>query len=125
METENSAILGRTLLTCCHNERQSQKAANIAFADFRSQYNFFPDYSSTPHKRFVIFHTFLLFAEVRHLVGWEVLAHRLPRLRRLHVVFIGDEVMSGDFPPTFTYKSSEAQSQRPDLEVRWRLCPRG
>ena len=62
-------------------------------------------------------------AEVRHLVGWEILALRLPRLTRLNIVFIGDEVISGAFPPTFTFKSAEAQKEKPDLEVRYRFEP--
>ena len=31
--------------------------------------------------------------------------------------------MTGSFPPTFTYKSCEAQKERPDLEVRYTLEP--
>ena len=58
-------------------------------------------------------------AEIRHLVGWEIIALRLPQLTTLHVVFIGDEVISGSFPSTFTYKSTEAQKERPDLTVRF------
>jgi hypothetical protein len=50
-------------------------------------------------------------------VGWEIIALRLPQLENLHVVFIGDEVVSGNFPSTFTYKSTEAQKERPDLTV--------
>jgi splicing suppressor protein 51 len=33
-------------------------------------------------------------AEMRHLVGWEIIALRLPKLKQLHVIFIGDEVTS-------------------------------
>ena len=87
-------------------------------------------------------------AEMRHLVGWEIIALRLPKLKSLHIVFIGDEVSSnfpssqpehftslnhkifkyfqvatGSFPPTFTYKSCEAQKERPDLEVRYTFQP--
>jgi len=62
-------------------------------------------------------------AEMRHLVGWEIIALRLPKLKNLHIIFIGDEVMTGSFPPTFTYKSCEAQKERPDLEVRYTLEP--
>jgi len=36
-------------------------------------------------------------AEMRHLVGWEIIALRLPKLKSLHIVFIGDEV-SFNFP---------------------------
>jgi len=31
-------------------------------------------------------------AEMRHLVGWEIIALRLPKLKSLHIIFIGDEV---------------------------------
>ena len=31
-------------------------------------------------------------AEMRHLVGWEIIALRLPNIKSLHIVFIGDEV---------------------------------
>jgi len=62
-------------------------------------------------------------AEMRHLVGWEIIALRLPKLKSLHIVFIGDEVATGSFPPTFTYKSCEAQKERPDLEVRYTFQP--
>ena len=41
----------------------------------------------------------------------------------MHVVFIGDEIISGSFPPTFTFKSSEAQKERPDLEVKYTFEP--
>jgi len=62
-------------------------------------------------------------AEMRHLVGWEIIATRLPNLKKLHVVFIGDEVVTGAFPPTFTYKSCEAQKERQDLEVQYTFEP--
>jgi len=62
-------------------------------------------------------------AEIRHLVGWEIIALRLPKLKKLHVVFIGDEVISGCFPPTFTFKSNEAQKEKPDLEVKYTFEP--
>jgi len=62
-------------------------------------------------------------AEIRHLVGWEIIALRLPKLKKMHVVFIGDEIISGSFPPTFTFKSSEAQKERPDLEVKYTFEP--
>ena len=44
---------------------------------------------------------------------------RLPKLKELELIFIGDEVMSGNFPPTFTFKSNEAQKERPDLQVEY------
>jgi len=62
-------------------------------------------------------------AEIRHLVGWEMIALRLPRLQQLHIVFIGDEVVAGDFPSTFSYKSNEAQKERPELVVRYTFEP--
>merc|ERR1712038_1836522 len=62
-------------------------------------------------------------SEMRHLVGWEIIALRLPNIKSLHIVFIGDEVATGSFPPTFTYKSCEAQKERPDLEVRYTFQP--
>jgi len=62
-------------------------------------------------------------AEIRHLVGWEIIALRLPKLKRLHIVFIGDEVITGSFPPTFTYKSAAAQKDKPDLEVKYTFEP--
>lgn len=62
-------------------------------------------------------------AEVRHLIGWEILALRLPSLKKLHIVLIGDECMSGNFPPTFTYKSVDAQNKMPDLEIRYSFEP--
>jgi len=62
-------------------------------------------------------------AEIRHLVGWEIIALRLPNLKKLHVVFIGDEVISGSFPPTFTFKSNEAQKEKPELQVKYTFEP--
>jgi len=62
-------------------------------------------------------------AEVRHLSGWEMIALRLPKLLSLNIVFIGDEVMSGDFPPVFTLKSNQAQKEKPDLEVTYTFEP--
>jgi len=62
-------------------------------------------------------------AEVRHLVGWEIIALRLPKLKELELIFVGDEVMSGNFPPTFTFKSNEAQKERPDLQVKYTFEP--
>ena len=59
----------------------------------------------------------IIIFQVRHLSGWEIIALRLPKLLSLNIVFIGDEVMSGDFPPVFTLKSNQAQKEKPDLEV--------
>ena len=58
-------------------------------------------------------------AEIRHLVGWEIIALRLPNLETLNLVFIGDEVVTGTFPPTFSYRSNEAQKDRPNLMVNY------
>ena len=44
------------------------------------------------------------FAEMRHFTGWEILCHRLPKLVKLTLVFIGDECPTGEFPKDFTYK---------------------
>merc|ERR1712004_652270 len=62
-------------------------------------------------------------AEIRHLVGWEIIALRLPKLKKLHIVFIGDEVITGSFPPTFTYKSAAAQKDKPELEMKYTFEP--
>jgi len=62
-------------------------------------------------------------AEIRHLVGWEIIALRLPNLTKLHIVFIGDEIITGSFPPTFTYKSFAAQRDKPELEVKYTFEP--
>ena len=45
-------------------------------------------------------------AEIRHLTGWEIIAHRLPQLKKLTVVFVGDECPLSEFPKDFTYKVS-------------------
>ena len=58
-------------------------------------------------------------AELRHLIGWEILACRLPRLRRLRLHFIGDEATVGDFPKEFSYKGRDLQNERPDVEVKY------
>merc|ERR1712012_1386894 len=62
-------------------------------------------------------------AEIRHLVGWEIIALRLPNLKKMNIVFIGDEVITGAFPPTFTYKSAVAQKDKPELEVMYTFEP--
>ncbi|XP_023331908.1 uncharacterized protein LOC111704027 [Eurytemora carolleeae] len=62
-------------------------------------------------------------AEIRHLVGWEIIALRLPNLETLNLVFIGDEVVTGTFPPTFSYRSNEAQKDRPNLMVNYSFAP--
>ena len=43
-------------------------------------------------------------AEMRNLTGWEIIAHRLPQLKNLTIVFIGDECPLDEFPKDFTYK---------------------
>jgi hypothetical protein len=43
-------------------------------------------------------------AEMRNLTGWEIISHRLPKLRKLTIVFIGDECPLQEFPKDFTYK---------------------
>ena len=45
-------------------------------------------------------------AEMRNLTGWEIIAHRLPQLKKLTIVFIGDECPLDEFPKDFTYKVS-------------------
>jgi len=62
-------------------------------------------------------------AELRHLVGWEIVGLRLPKLQKLHIIFIGDEVVCGTFPPTFTFKSPQGQKDRPELEVKYTFEP--
>ena len=58
-------------------------------------------------------------AELRHLIGWEILACRLPKLKRLRLHFIGDEATVGDFPKEFSYKGRDLQSERPNVEVKY------
>ena len=41
----------------------------------------------------------------------------------MNIVFIGDEVITGAFPPTFTYKSAVAQKDKPELEVMYTFEP--
>ena len=48
-------------------------------------------------------------AEMRHLVGWEIIALRLTQLKNLHIVFIGDEV-------SFNFPSSKLSNT-----FRWQL----
>ena len=65
------------------------------------------------------------FAEMRHFTGWEILAHRLPKLLNLTLVFIGDECPTGEFPKDFTYKSKDVQQERSkDLTIRYVLYPK-
>ena len=65
-------------------------------------------------------------AEIRHISGWDVIATRLPRLRLLKLVFIGDESESEELnlPQEFSYKSKELQVARPELKVVYRFEPR-
>lgn len=46
---------------------------------------------------------------MRHFIGWEIFCHRLPKLVKLTIVFIGDECPTGQFPKEFTYKSKDVQ----------------
>ena len=46
---------------------------------------------------------------MRHFIGWEIFCHRLPKLVKLTIVFIGDECPTGQFPKEFTYKSKDGQ----------------
>lgn len=62
-------------------------------------------------------------AEMRFLAGWEIIAHRLPALRALNVVFIGDECPLQEFPKDFTFKSKDMQADRKDLTIRYLLVP--
>ena len=53
-------------------------------------------------------------AEFRNVMGWEIIAHELPELKHLNLVFIGDECPLADLPRDFTYKSKEIQQNRKD-----------
>lgn len=64
-------------------------------------------------------------AEMRHFTGWEIFCHRLPKLLKLTLVFIGDECPTGQFPKDFTYKSKDVQQDRSkDLTIRYVLFPK-
>ena len=56
-------------------------------------------------------------AELRHLQGWEILACRLPTLKRLKLVFIGAEATFEQMPEEFAYKGKELQEKRRGVEV--------
>ena len=56
----------------------------------------------------------------RHVTGWEIIAHELPNLKHLNLVFIGDECPLAELPKDFTYKSKEIQQNRKDDELRIR-----
>ena len=59
-------------------------------------------------------------AEMRHFTGWEIFCHRLPKLTKLTIVFIGDECPTGKFPKDFTYKSKDVQQVPTDyFEQLW------
>lgn len=63
-------------------------------------------------------------AEFRNVLGWEILAHELPNLKHLNLVFIGDECPLAELPRDFTYKSKEIQQNRgdsDDLRIRYVL----
>ena len=57
-------------------------------------------------------------------MGWEIIAHELPHLKHLNLVFIGDECPLAELPRDFTYKSKEIQQNRketPELRIRYVL----
>lgn len=58
-------------------------------------------------------------AELRNLTGWEIIPCRLPKLKTLHLCFIGDEAPTKEFPCYFTYKSKDLQAEQPMLEVHY------
>ena len=62
-------------------------------------------------------------AEFRNVLGWEIIAHELPNLKHLTLVFIGDECPLAELPKDFTYKSKEIQNSRKvdDLRIRYVL----
>lgn len=62
-------------------------------------------------------------SEMRHLGGWEIIACRLPKLRRLRIVFVGLEAVTGDFPREFSYKGKDLQNERPEVEIKYHLEP--
>ena len=63
-------------------------------------------------------------AELRHLAGWEILACRLPVLKRLKLVFVGSEAADlPDLPREFTYKGKELQEKRKGIEVVYSFPP--
>ena len=57
---------------------------------------------------------------IRHVTGWEIIAHELPNLKHLNLVFIGDECPLAELPKDFTYKSKEIQQNRKNDELRIR-----
>ncbi len=63
-------------------------------------------------------------AELRHLAGWEMLACRLPSLKRLKLVFVGDEAECQGMPKRFSYRSRELQAGRKNLqEIAYEFTP--
>lgn len=61
-------------------------------------------------------------AEFRNVVGWEMVAHRLPKLNKMTLVFIGDEVPLAELPKDFKYKSKQIQKGRnDDINIRYVL----
>jgi len=63
-------------------------------------------------------------AEFRNVMGWEIIAHELPQLKHLTLVFIGDECPLAELPRDFTYKSKEIQQNRTnsaELRIRYML----
>jgi hypothetical protein len=62
-------------------------------------------------------------AEVRHLIGWEIIACRLPQLKSLHLFFVGDESPAKEMPRTFSYIGKELEARRERLEVFYHFEP--
>ena len=56
-------------------------------------------------------------AEFRNVIGWEIIAHELPELKHLNLVFIGDECPLAELPRDFTYKSKEIQQYRTKYRI--------
>ena len=53
-------------------------------------------------------------------MGWEIIAHELPNLKHLNLVFVGDECPLAELPRDFAYKSKEIQQHRKNDELRIR-----
>ncbi len=63
-------------------------------------------------------------AELRHLQGWEMVACRLPKLKRLKLVFVGDEaITSRDMPEEFSFKGKDLQAERKGLDIVYSFPP--
>ena len=62
-------------------------------------------------------------AEFRHLGGWDILGAQLPNIKRLKLIFIGDEIEMQQFPGQFKYKGKELQKERAALETWFHFEP--